>query len=229
MIKWKEHTFYAAFRAAEPNLKWKGTYMTRHEALKHFWETYVKDKQKEYIEKAEEEYRSRKDELAKDFIESFRRICLNIKEMQSAGQKAKIAYINYSMRRTYLLERRHEHVVEAFDKDWYFDTYPCRGTYDSGWAFKYLDALEDELEQLGKKYMGKINKPDIERIKLEAAAVFNQSIVVLVKQAMADAIRLKEFDEIAREPDLEVRVGEHKGISEVVYKDDSVQEGSLFL
>ncbi|GLI05959.1 hypothetical protein YDYSG_19890 [Paenibacillus tyrfis] len=196
--------------------------MTRQEALKHFWETYVKDKQKEYIEKAEEEYRSRKDELAKDFIESFRRICLNIKEMQSAGKKAKIGYINYSMRRTYLMERKHEHVVEAFDKDWYFDTYPCRGTYDSEWVFKYLDALEDELEQLGKKYMGKIIKPDIERIKLEAAGAFNRLVVDMASYAMPGAIRLKEYQDMACEPGLEVRVGEHKGISEVVYSEESV-------
>ncbi|WP_036712667.1 hypothetical protein [Paenibacillus ehimensis] len=196
--------------------------MTRQEALKHFLEAYVKDKQKEYIERAEEDYRSRKDELAKDFIESFRRICLNSKEMQSAGQKEKIGYINYSMRRTYLLERKHEHVVEAFDKDWYFDTYPCRGTYDSGWAFKYLDALEDELEQLGKKYMGNIIKPDIERIKLEAAGAFNRLAVDLASYAMPEAIRLKEYQDMARESGLEVRVGEHKGISEVVYNEEPV-------
>jgi hypothetical protein len=190
--------------------------MNRLEALEHFHKTYVEDLLDQKLHKVECLYEQKKQELTTAFIQSFRRICLQVLHMGEA--KARIGYITYSMRRTYLVDRNYNYVIEAYDKDWFFDPQPCQETYDAGWAFSYLGELEDELNQLRKLYMNKIFQPDVERVTLQAAEQFHAYIVKLAKDAVPPrAVRLPEFKEMNREDSLEIRVGEYKGISEVVY------------
>jgi len=189
--------------------------MNRREALEHFRKTYAEDVLNEKLHQAASLYEHRKEELIFSFIQSFQSICLqaNSAEVAATG----IGYITYSMRRTYLMDRNYNYVVEAYDKNWFFDPQPCYGTYDAGWAFSFLGELEDELNQLRKPYMNKIFQPDVERFVLQAGDQFHQYMLKLAKDAIQQAVHLPEFKALKCEDDLEVRIGEYKGISEVVY------------
>ncbi|WDM21836.1 hypothetical protein [Paenibacillus polymyxa] len=189
--------------------------MNRQEALQHFLKTYAEDVLNQKLHQAASLYEQRKDELISSFIQSFQSICLQANSAEVA--KTRIGYITYSMRRTYLIDRNYNYVVEAYDKNWFFDPQPCYGIYDVGWAFSFLAELEDELNQLRKPYMNKIFQPDVERFVLQAAGEFHQYILKLAKDAIQQAVHLPEFKALKCENDLEVRIGEYKGISEVVY------------
>ncbi|MET3207293.1 UNVERIFIED_CONTAM: hypothetical protein ABIC26_000227 [Paenibacillus sp. PvR008] len=189
--------------------------MNRLEALEHFHKTYADDVLEQKLHAVESVYEQRKQELMLSFIQSFQRTCLQAKHIDAA--KARIGYMTYSMRRTYLVDRNYNYVIEAYDKSWFFDPQPCQAFYDAGWAFSFLGELEDELNQLRKPYMNKIIEPDVERFVLQAAEQFHAYIVKLAKDAIPQAIQLPEFQALNYEDDLEVRIGEYKGISEAVY------------
>ncbi|ADM72367.1 hypothetical protein GMA19_04611 [Paenibacillus polymyxa E681] len=189
--------------------------MNRREALQHFLKTYAEDVLNEKLHQAASLYEHSKEELILSFIQSFQSICLQANSTEVA--KTRIGYITYSMRRTYLMDRNYNYVVEAYDKNWFFDPLPYRGIYDAGWAFGLLAELEDELSQLRKPYMNKVFQPDVERFVLQATGEFHQYILKLAKDAIQQAVHLPEFKAMKCEDDLEVRIGEYKGISEVVY------------
>ncbi|MBC2580532.1 hypothetical protein [Clostridium sp. DJ247] len=193
--------------------------MTREEALQHFQEKYVKIKSDEKIDELKKYYIKNKDELANGFIKSFKDICIKISNMQSAAEKDKIAYINYSILRTNIMDRKYMHLVDAFNKYWYFDIQECSTEYDTSWAFDFLEEFEKELEEIRKLYMNKISAPDIDKIKLKETKLYNQYIIDLAKYSMPEAIKLKEYKEIHKEDIVEIRVGEYRGSSELVYKE----------
>jgi hypothetical protein len=197
--------------------------MTRQEALQSFYDTYVKPACAEQLEGLERYYNTYKDDLAEAFNQSFRRICINIREKQSSGEKGKIGYITYSMRRTYMLEKKYEHPIHAYDRDWFFDNQPCHAAYDSSWIFGRLEQLESELKIKSRLYMNKILVPDVEQIKLQKAADFNRYVTCLGQYAMPLAVQLPEFQDIACEDDLEVYAGEYKGMMDLIYKKSNEQ------
>ncbi|WP_431086142.1 hypothetical protein [Paenibacillus sp. 8b26] len=189
--------------------------MNRLEALEHFQKTYAEDVLNQKLHQVMSLYEQRKDELILSFIQSFQLICLQANSTEVA--KTRIGYITYSMRRTYLMDRNYNYVIEAYDKNWFFDPQPCDGAYDAGWAFSFLAELEDELNQLRKPYMNKVIQPDVERFALQVAEKFHEYVLRLAKEAIPLAIQTPEFRALRCEDDLEVRIGEYKGISEAVY------------
>lgn len=88
--------------------------MNRLEALEHFHKTYAEDVLNQKLHQAAYLYEQRKDELIFSFIQSFQSICLQAHSGEVA--KTRIGYITYSMRRTYLMDRNYNYVVEAYDK-----------------------------------------------------------------------------------------------------------------
>ncbi|WP_277376171.1 hypothetical protein [Paenibacillus polymyxa] len=192
--------------------------MNRTEALEHFRSTYIEVLIKEYIDKLEELFNDQVNELSALFIDSFRRICLSAKAMQERGEKGKIGYIVYSMRRTYLIEQRYEYVIEAFDTHWFFDQRTCQDIYDASWAFAYWGQLGIMLEQQRKRYMNVIISPDIEQSLLYTVDLFHDFIIRLAAYTIKRATELPEFLALDREDDLEIRVGEYKGLSRLLFQ-----------
>jgi hypothetical protein len=79
--------------------------MTRQEALEHFEKNYVQVKALDSMEKIKKYYEVNKDKIVASFIESFKQICLKIKDSQSKGLKGNIGYIQCSMLRTNIMEK----------------------------------------------------------------------------------------------------------------------------
>ncbi|MBC2580554.1 pentapeptide repeat-containing protein [Clostridium sp. DJ247] len=200
--------------------------MKKEEALQHFKENYVKEKSIQKMLLLEEYFHKHKEELALDFIKSFKNICIKIREMQLTKEKEKIAYITYSMLRTEILEKNFVHIIEAFNSFWFFDQKECEVKYDASWAFKFLDHLWTELEEQRKVYMNLITSSDIEKIILKEAEKYNQYIIALGRYALEKAAALKEFQDIEKEQELEVRIGEYMDVSEIVYKEDLREKAS---
>lgn len=189
-------------------------------AFEHFQKTYVKEVSQRKLMALEDFYRQHRDELAREFLESLRRICLRTGSMQAGGGKPKIAYIHYAMLRTALREKSHLWRIDAYDNSWYRDRRECETYYDAGWAFKFLDAFEAELEPYRKQYLNRIEKGDLEQLKLREATKYQYYVIALARYALKQASSLKELREIAKENLFEIRVGEYFDFSEVVYKED---------
>lgn len=191
--------------------------MKREEALTHFVENYVSKISLDKLQKLENYYENNEDILADKFIESFRRICIKIKDLQKSGIKGKIAYINYSLLRTNIIEGTYSYLVQGLNRFSIFDRVECQEEYDVRWTFQFLDELEKELLEKSKLYINKVFKPDVERFIRKEFLSCNNYIVKLAEYAMPRAVELEEFREILKEDVLKVRVGEYKGYYKDVY------------
>lgn len=183
-----------------------------------FMERYGNDICQKKIMELERYYQDHREDFVSDFRESFRQICLKIKAKQLSNEKDKIGYLTYSMLRTAILRKKPVYLIEATNKDRFFDKEECWGEYDPGWAFRFLDELEIELEEKRKLYLGQISKPDIEQLKLEEAQKYHRYVICFLRYVMPQTVLLPEFLEIDKEEKLEVRAGEYLESSEVVYK-----------
>jgi uncharacterized protein YjbI with pentapeptide repeats len=70
------------------------------------------------------------------------------------------------------------------------------------------------------KYLNRIEKADLEQLKLREATKYQYYVIALARYALKQASSLKELHEIAKENLFEIRVGEYFDFSEVVYKED---------
>lgn len=195
--------------------------MEKGEALEHFIKNYVKTESSVKMQKLKVYSENNKDILIDDFVESFRRICVKIKDMQDKGEKGEIGYITYSLLRTNIMEGKLVYLIEAFNRIWFFDRIECQEEYDVRWAYQFLDEFEAELIEKSKPYLNKIGMPDIERVKLKEIALYNNVVIELAKEAILNASEIKEFSDILKEDVIEIRIGEYKRPSEVIYRKES--------
>lgn len=194
--------------------------MTRAEAWAHFIETYAKVYSREMLFRLEDDYWLHRDDFVPEFLESFRQICLKIHAMQSQNEKAKIRFITYSILWTGFIEHQPAYLGEAFDRDWFLDFAECHAKYYPVWAFRHLFQLETELTEKAKLYLGQINRSQLERYLLQEAKKYHQYVIRFIRYAMPQAIRLPEFQMIAKESKFTVGVGEYLHRSEIVYLED---------
>jgi uncharacterized protein YjbI with pentapeptide repeats len=196
--------------------------LNKAESLKDFEQNYLREHVLEKLLRAEDYLLKHHDELAEEWRQSLRNICLKIKTMQSKGEINRVGFIQYSMLRSSILERQPRYLINVYHKDWYFDPVQteCREDYYCSRIFQFLDQLEQDLEEPRKRYLDQITPVDLEQIKLREADKFNQWVVYLAGYVLNQGEPVPEFREIAREEELEVRVGEYYDTSEVVYKED---------
>lgn len=195
--------------------------MQREKVYKHFLESEVEKRRIEKLLALEHFFQSSKDELAEEFRQSFKEICLSIRAQQIQMKKAPLGHITFSMLRTELLEGSHMYIVEGTDENWFFDLEPFLATYDASWAFRYLDQLVAELVEESKAFMGVITEADIEAIQLKEAAHYHQYIISLARYALPPSmITCPAYLDLEKEASVEIRVGEYRDISEVVYHED---------
>lgn len=199
--------------------------MKKQEALEDFKKNCVRKKSIKKLLELDTYYENHKEELADSFMKAFKEICIKIKEMQTKKEKGKIGYISYSMLRSEILEKNYTYLIEAFDEKWFFDYKECHGNYYTNWAFKFLDNLEEELQEARKIYAGYITALDIEKIKLQEGEKYNEYIVKLARYALFNR-NLDVFKEIEKEEEVEISVGEYRDLSEIVYIEDTREKDS---
>jgi uncharacterized protein YjbI with pentapeptide repeats len=194
--------------------------MNQEETWSHFITNYAQANSLAKILQFEDEYWLRRDEFVPEFLESLRQICLKIRAMQLNKKKTKISNITYSILRTGLIKRQPAYLIEAFDKDWFWDFVECHVKYYPTWAFRNLQQLENELAPKVKLYLNQIKNTQMERYLLQEANKYHQYVIAFIRYAMPQAVRLPEFQAIEKEAKFAVRVGEYLDKSEIVYHED---------
>ncbi|ANF94910.1 hypothetical protein [Paenibacillus bovis] len=201
--------------------------MKRKEAMDHLENTYVKEIISKNLANLKMYADSHKKELLLDITDSFCEMCYQLSQKQSEYNHPQIGYLIYSFRRTYLLKRNYSYSFEAYDKNWFFDTTPYRTLYNASWAFQYWENAWDELEIVRKRYMNLIHPPDVEWFILRAADAFHQVIAELVEEAVIQMLDMEPFSQIQKEAAFEIRIGEYKGISKVIYQTDPIRSKEI--
>ncbi|HEY8463778.1 MAG TPA: pentapeptide repeat-containing protein [Bacillota bacterium] len=194
--------------------------MTRTAALQHFQANYVKGISQAKLLAVEAYFRQHREELAVDFINSFQAICHQAQTMQRQQAKGKIAYVHYSWLRTRILEGDYRVLIQAYDNNWYLDRRECRAEYDAGWLWRFWQEFAAELEMKRRPYLNRITGADLERIILREAVNYSLYLVNLGRWALYRYETTNGYLEIEREAEFEVRLGEYRDLSEIIFKAD---------
>lgn len=196
--------------------------MNSAEAWEHFVALYANEFSRLKLMELEQRFRQQIDQFRSEFIESFRQICNQINLMQSRNEKGKIRYITYSMLRTAILDHRPVYLVEAFDQDWFLNPVECQVRFQPDWAWELLYQLSCELDEKRKLYLNRISRAQLKNFILREADQFHRYIIRLARYAMDQARDLPEFQAIEKESEFEVRVGEYRDVSEIVYRENQL-------
>lgn len=200
--------------------------MTREEVQQHFWQTYARDMCKHALKQVDQYYRQHKEELAKEFAESFIAFCRYLQQQQIAGEKREVGLICCSMLYTALLQEQQVWRFDAYDKTSYLDEQECSLKFDTSWLFRPLYETCLQLEQERKKYAGKISSSYIDTIKRRQAYYYLPYAVLIARQALKEAVWSEAFSAIKKEPIVEIRLGEYHDGSERVYCHDVTPKDS---
>ena len=195
--------------------------------MKHFEKEYWEPQSSLLKEKILQYIKEHRAELTEKFVANFRELCQKIIKMQNVGEKGKIAYITYSFGVDQLQRESQAYQVEAYGEDWFFeDDSPCRVEYDVSWLYNLLEEMYQKLSEISKKYLGKITSADLAHIWKDEILLCDVRLLDFAKKAIKEAILLEEFQAIAKEEVLEIRLGQYKGYNEIIKKLDTRVKGN---
>ncbi|MBH0330408.1 hypothetical protein ABH14_11490 [Brevibacillus brevis] len=197
--------------------------MKKEEALQHLHDNTFLPALAESVAALERYFQQNKDELVREFVESFRQMLQHIEFMQNNQELPPVGFIHFSLLRTTVLDGTHTFLIEAYTEQWYWEPVECYARYDAAWALQEASKLISLLDERRKMYMGIIQATDVEFMVLKEMELFGQFVTALARVAIPEAIQLPEYQQIRKADRLYIRVGEFKDISEVVYVEERIK------
>jgi hypothetical protein len=163
--------------------------------------------------------------LSAEFAENFKKICGETAGLQESGNLGDIAYIEYTMLRTNLINKDYAAEVRVYGGDWYLDKEQrALGRFDISSLFKYFDGLWTELYKLQVSYTGKISALDTAGFMMDAAAKFYSYVITLCRFSVLDCIEQDYFKKIKKSPQFEINAGEYMARTQSVYKENAEKD-----
>lgn len=173
-----------------------------------FYENDVKPLLKATLSRLEEDFQQNKEMLKMEFLNSFKDVCIYIKEVErSTGRKA--GFIIYNLLRTRMLSKRYEYMVVLYDKDWYLKDGVKVGDLNVQFFYKHFEELWQELLKLYKKYIMQVSVVDVERIMMDQLDSFHKYVVEMMRYSLIDAIETEEYKSLEKEAVMEIQSGEY--------------------
>ena len=185
----------------------------------------------EKLFKTEELFPGEFPRLSKKFKESFAQMCGEILRLQKDGDFGDVAYIEYTMLRTNLINKDYVSEVCIYGENWYL----CKnqravGRFDISVLFKHFDELWQELIAIRKNYVGKVSAQEVTAfIMSEAAPKFYSYITKLCRFSILECVGQDYFKAIKKSPQFEINSGEYMAQTEAIYKENSGKDRSKIL
>jgi len=154
--------------------------------------------------------------LSAGFKENFRQVCEKIAELDD------IAYIEYTLLRTSIINKNYTAEVRVYGEDWYFcKNQQAVGEFDVSFLFKHFDDLWGELIDMRKQFTGKVSAADVKEFMMDAAPKFYAYVISLCRFSILDCVERDYFKALKKSPKFEINVGEYMAQTQVVYKENA--------
>lgn len=196
--------------------------MNRSQAIEHFEQNTVIPRVQDMLQQLESYYQLHKSHLAKTFVYSIEQIITGCEVLQEQEQQDTLSYITFSLLRTSMLSGKSLYLLEASNELWFLDKQGCSMCYDAAWAYDFLKPVGRELLQTAKKYAGAIDPTDVRRWVMNTTTLVHQYVLALARYTLRhhEDQLMHTLDRVRLERVCEIRVGEYRDLSEIVYKVD---------
>ncbi len=206
--------------------------MTRDDQLEKFLTKYAKPKNFETILKLDAYCKENKLELANKTKKSFCELFEKVQSLQNDEDKKEISVITLGVSRTFTILKQYKAILTAYSEDFYFEKDPIEVELDLSEYFSFYESLEKELSQDIKKYIGLVNKSDVQKFMQSTFTNYVRYITNICRVVLRD-IEEVLFKEVIQANDLKIYSGEHKNDIELIYAksifDEEVQKNALEL
>lgn len=193
--------------------------MTRTEALEHF-RLYVNTLWKDYEIHFWEALQKNKDTLEHIVQNGF----LRLEQQIQQADKKEIVHFQFSLLRIDLLQNQYTVLLQASNVDWYLDEETISVSLDIGILFETLNYLRDELFSESKKYVGKVNKYDVQELVSEKIMAISPLIAHTLRFILRDIEQNKSFQMIPKADFWVIRWGEYRDQSEIILQVDHYEK-----
>jgi len=159
-------------------------------------------------------------EIDEHFMDNFRDICALACKKQENDTSDAVSYISYSILQINFLTKKPLCLVETFNEDWYFSEPICELYYDPFRLTTPLYELYDEACSESKKYVGAINRADVERLILIALNRQINGFTELAKNALLTKrpSRFASYTSLKRK-NLSIIVGKYRGKFKTIFEE----------
>ena len=175
----------------------------------------------EKLFKTEELFRREFLSLSTEFKESFNQMCSSIVGLQESGHLDEVAYVEYTLLCTNIINKIYIAEIFVYGEKWYFcNNQRTVGQFDISMLFRYFDELWTELLMLRKRFVGKVSSLDVSGFMMDSASKFYAYVISLCRFSIYESVEDGIFKSIKRTPRFQISLGEYMAHTEVVYKEN---------
>lgn len=186
--------------------------MTEKEARERFLSEYVTPLSEKYfnvfLEEIEQNYDVFISEIVVIFDDFLKKLLNSEKE---------ISIIAVSVLRSSLKENNSYFYFSAYDKNFYVDKDSINIGYEINFLFKQLINLSNQLHIDKKKFVQKVSKDDVDKVKQIEVSKYLEIAILLFRRAIPFIEKLESFINIKKDDNFEIRVGEYLDKTEKIY------------
>ena len=168
--------------------------------------------------------------MSKNFKDNFKEICIEIVSLQEAENLGDIAYIEYTLLRSNIMDKNYTAEIRVYGKEWFM----CKnqrvvGQLDISILFQNFDRLWLDLLTMRKQYIGKISSIDVSEFIMDVAPKFYSYVISLCRFSILDCIEQSCFKKLKKTSDFSINVGEYMAQTEPIYKENSEKDRNNLL
>ena len=188
------------------------------------FEKYAIQLKNEKLFETEELYQKNFNDYASIFQKHFLGICENITHLQQSGTLGEIAYLEYTLLYTNLLQKKETAEVRAYNGNWYLDNNQLTaGEFDFSPLFIKYRELWTDLFAARKRFAGAVASHEIKSFLLSCARSFYRYVIAVCRFSILPCIESELFQSINRTEKFEINIGEYMAYTEAVYKEDQTR------
>jgi len=192
--------------------------MTKNEALKHFKLNYADKFHAQKISDIQKYIKENQVTIENEIIEAFKNLFIDI-----SNTDKEVAFITGCLLRTSIKNNGNKFLLSAYNSTWFLDKNPVETYYEAPWLWDKLHEYQKEIATEAKKYIGKITKVDIERIKWSKINDYKMLVLPIFRRAVEKFVKLQEYKTFQKAPSLSIRIGEYYDITENVWFENNIE------
>lgn len=185
--------------------------MVRKDALERF-----KKEEAGYLKSVTAQFLTNLQEKTEELSLCLKAAFGELKEAVQEREKEPIMFIHFSLLGIDVLNGRYQVLAQAMDARWYMDTEPAEATFSIGFLFPMLEEAKERLLQDSRRYMGKVNRYDVDGLILDTAMECNRILAAVLKFVFRDIEENPEFQAIPKPATWGIRWGEYRDASETI-------------
>lgn len=160
--------------------------MNRNESIEDFNNNIAKDLIEQCKNTFNEKLKDNVLELKKVLRDGIKSVVSEIEEVQKVNPEYRVYLLQFEFLRSNVLNDSYKVYISGYNESVYLDGQSISKEVDLKFLFKPLINLKEELLESVRKYLGKINKYDIESIILDAASKCYLNMVYSARECMLD-------------------------------------------